>query len=216
MSARSSRARRRFTIIAGDDIERLKSSPHLEGFRARGIEVLLLPDPVDTFWVMSGMDFEGKPFKSVTQGAADLALIPLLDEKEKPAAELQDSVKDFLAFIKSSLGDAVADVRASDRLTDSAVCLVAGDSGPDRALEKLLAGAGRLNAASKPILEVNPRHQLVVALAGLGDGEQTLKEDAAHLLFDEARVLEGDRPADPRSFSERLARVLGRSVGKGA
>ncbi len=202
--------------IAGDDIERLKSSPHLEGFRARGIEVLLLPDPVDTFWVMSGMDFEGKPFKSVTQGAADLALIPLLDEKEKPAAELQDSVKDFLAFIKSSLGDAVADVRASDRLTDSAVCLVAGDSGPDRALEKLLAGAGRLNAASKPILEVNPRHQLVVALAGLGDGEQTLKEDAAHLLFDEARVLEGDRPADPRSFSERLARVLGRSVGKGA
>ena len=165
--------------IAGDDIERLKSSPHLEGFRARGIEVLLLPDPVDTFWVMSGMDFEGKPFKSVTQGAADLALIPLLDEKEKPAAELQDSVKDFLAFIKSSLGDAVADVRASDRLTDSAVCLVAGNSGPDRALEKLLAGAGRLNAASKPILEVNPRHQLVVALAGLGDGEQTLKEDAA-------------------------------------
>ena len=202
--------------IAGDDIERLKSSPHLEGFRARGIEVLLLPDPVDTFWVMSGMDFEGKPFKSVTQGAADLALIPLLDEKEKPAAELQDSVKSFLAFIKSSLGDAVADVRASDRLTDSAVCLVAGDSGPDRALEKLLAGAGRLNAASKPILEVNPRHQLVVALAGLGEGEQTLKEDAAHLLFDEARVLEGDRPADPRAFSERLARVLGRSVGKGA
>ncbi len=116
--------------------------------------------------------------------------------------------------MQGTLGDAVAEVRASERLTDSAVCLVASEVGPDRALEKMLAGAGRLGAASKPILEVNPRHQLVVALAGLG-GEQTrLKEDAVHLLLDEARVLEGDRPADPRSFSERLARVLEKSVGK--
>ncbi len=201
--------------LAGDNMERLKSSPHLEGFRARGIEVLLLPDPVDSFWVMSGVSFEGKPFKSVTQGAADLALIPRLDAQEAAVPELESSVKNFLDFMKGTLGDAVVEVRASDRLTDSAVCLVAGESGPDRALEKILAGAGRLNAASKPILEVNPRHQLVVALAALGDGEQILKEDAAHLLLDEARVLEGDRPADPRSFSERLARVLGKSVGKG-
>ena len=157
--------------LAGDDIERLKSSPHLEGFRARGIEVLLLSDPVDSFWVMSAPPFDGKPLKSVTQGAADLAAIPLLDAQEAPAPELQDKVKDFLVFIKNTLGDAVAEVRASERLTDSAVCLVAAEAGPDRALEKLLAGAGRLGAASKPILEVNPRHQLVVALAGLG-GEQ--------------------------------------------
>jgi len=199
--------------LAGDNIERLKSSPHLEGFRARGIEVLLLPDPVDTFWVMSGAGFEGKPFRSVTQGAADLALIPLVGENAA-AAEPGDTVKDFLVFMKTTLGDAVTDVRASDRLTDSAVCLVAGEGGPDRALEKLLAGAGRLNAASKPVLEVNPRHQLVVALAALGDGDKTLKEDAAHLLLDEARVLEGDRPTDAKSFSERLARVLEKSVGK--
>ena len=198
--------------LAGDDIERLKSSPHLEGFRARGIEVLLLSDPVDTFWVMSGLGYDGKPFKSVTQGAADLALIPLLDTQEAPP-QVEDSVKDFLAFMKGTLGDSVADVRTSDRLTDSAVCLVAGDSGPDRALEKLLAGAGRLNAASKPILEVNPRHRLVVALAALGEDRRTLKEDAVHLLLDEARVLEGDRPADARSFSERLARVLEKSAG---
>jgi molecular chaperone HtpG len=200
--------------LAGDDIGRLQSSPHLEGFRARGIEVLLLPDPVDSFWVMPGVSFDGKPFKSVTQGAADLALIPLADSKEAPKPELEDSVKKFLAFLKNTLGDAVTEVRASDRLTDSAVCLVAPDSGPDRALEKLLAGAGRLSAVSKPILEVNPRHQLVVKLAGLGDEERVFKEDAAHLLFDEARVLEGDRPADARSFSERLARVLGKSLGK--
>ena len=202
--------------LAGDDVERLKTSPHLEGFRARGIEVLLLPDPVDTFWVMSGLGFDGKPFKSVTQGAADLALIPRLDAQEAAAPQLQESVKDFLVFMKGTLGDAVAEVRASDRLTDSAVCLVAADAGPDRALEKLLAGSGRLNSASKPILEVNPRHQLVVALAALGEDQRTLKEDAAHLLLDEARVLEGDRPADARSFSERLARVLEKSAGKSA
>ncbi|MGA2814962.1 MAG: molecular chaperone HtpG [Xanthobacteraceae bacterium] len=202
--------------LAGDDIERLKASPHLEGFRARGIDVLLLPDPVDTFWVMSGLGFDGKPFKSVTQGATDLALIPLLDAQEAPAPQAEESVKDFLVFMKGTLGDVVAEVRASDRLTDSAVCLVAADAAPDRALEKLLAGAGRLNSASKPILEVNPRHRLVVALAALSEDQRTLKEDAVHLLLDEARVLEGDRPADARSFSERLARVLEKSVGKGA
>jgi molecular chaperone HtpG len=202
--------------LTGDDLARLKSSPHLEGFRARGIEVLLLADPVDSFWVMSAPSFDGKPLKSVTQGAADLAAIALLDAKEGPAPELADSVKQFLAFMKNTLGETVAEVRASERLTDSAVCLVAADAGPDRALERILAGAGRLNTASKPILEVNPRHQLVVALAGLGGDQRTLKEDAIYLLLDEARVLEGDRPADPRAFSERLARVLEKSVGKGA
>src|SRR6516164_4536455 len=130
--------------LAGDDIARLQASPHLEGFRARGIEVLLLSDPVDSFWVMSTAGFDGKSFKSVTQGAADLAAIPLIDAKEAVAPELSDAVKKFLVFMQSTLGDAVAEVRASDRLTDSAVCLVAADAGPDRALERILAGAGRL------------------------------------------------------------------------
>ena len=200
--------------LAGDDIARLEASPHLEGFRARGVEVLLLPDPVDNFWVMSGLSYDGKPLKSVTQGAADLALIAATDEKEAPAAEIEPATKIFLAFMKNTLGDAVAEVRASERLTDSAVCLVASEAGPDRALEKLLAGAGRLTSASKPILEVNPRHELIAALATLGDDARALKEDATHLLFDEARVLEGDRVAEPRLFAERLARVLGKCVGK--
>jgi molecular chaperone HtpG len=198
--------------LAGDDMARLQSSPHLEGFRARGIEVLLLPDPVDSFWVMPGTGFDGKPFKSVTQGAADLALIPLADAAAPPAADVDAAVTDFLGFVKTTLGDAVADVRASDRLTDSAVCLVASEGGPDRALERILAGAGRLPTASKPILEVNPRHDIVVALAKLGDDDKMFKEDAAHLLFDEARVLDGERPADARLFSDRLARVLGRGL----
>src|SRR6202042_1031213 len=200
--------------LAGDDLARLEASPHLEGFRARGIEVLLLPDPVDSFWVMPGVGFEGKPFKSVTQGVADLALIPRTDTEAVPPADVADAVKEFLAFVKTTLGDAVADVRASDRLTDSAVCLVAPDSGPDRALERILAGAGRLGSASKPIFEINPRHETIVALAELGDGDQAFKEDAVHLLFDEARVLDGERPSDAKLFSGRLGRVLERGLKK--
>jgi molecular chaperone HtpG len=199
--------------IAGNDAERLAASPQLEGFHARGIEVLLLGDPVDNFWASSAPGFEGKPFKSVTQGAADLALIPRTDAKDEAPPVVDGAVTTFLEFVKATLGDAVADVRASDRLTDSAVCLVASDVGPDRQLERMLSVAGRLKTAAKPVLEVNPRHALVVALAGLGDDERSFKEDAARLLFDEALVLDGERPGDPRAFSERLARVLGRGLG---
>jgi molecular chaperone HtpG len=200
--------------LAGDDIARLEASPHLEGFRARDVEVLLLADPIDNFWVTSAPSFDGKPLKSVTQGAADLALIPRLDAKQEGATETDKAVADLLAFIKDTLGEAVSDVRASDRLTDSAVCLVAPEHGPDRQLEKLLAGAGRIKSTAKPILEINPRHDIVVALAALSDDDLAFKQDAAHLLFDEARVLDGDRPADARMFCDRLARILTRSLGK--
>ena len=174
--------------------------------------MLLLADPVDSFWVTSAPDFEGKPFKSVTQGATDLGLIPRADAKDEPGPETDAAVKNFLAFVKTTLGEVVSDVRASDRLTDSAVCLVASEFGPDRQLERMLAGTGRLGLAAKPILEINPRHDLIVSLAALSDDDHAFKEDAAHLLFDEARVLDGERPNDARDFSNRLARVLGRGL----
>ena len=199
-------------FITGDDLARLEASPHLEGFRARGVEVLLLTDPIDSFWVMTGASFDGKPFKSVTQGSADLALIPLLDPDKAPAPEADKSVTELMAFIKEALGDAVSEVRPSDRLTDSVACLVATEEGPDRQLEKLLAGAGRLKAGAKPILEVNARHDIVLAVAGLSDAERELKQDVAHLLLDEARVLEGDRPLDAKQFCDRLARLMRRGL----
>ena len=120
--------------LAGNDIKRLEASPHLERFRARGVEVLLLADPVDSFWATSAPSFEGKPFKSVTQGTADLALIPRLDTKQEKSSETDKAVTSFLTFIKETLGEAVADVRPSDRLTDSPVCLVAPEHGPDYSL----------------------------------------------------------------------------------
>jgi molecular chaperone HtpG len=199
--------------IVGDDIARLEASPHLEGFRARGIEVLLLTDQVDSFWAANGTAFEGKPLKSITQGAADLSLIPVLDAKDEAKAETTPAIESFVAFMKTTLGEAVAEVKVSERLTDSAVCLVAPAAGLDRQLEKLLASAGRLPEASRPVLEINPRNPLIAAVAALSDDKAELKQDIAHLLLDEARVLDGDRPADARAFADRLARTLTRALG---
>jgi molecular chaperone HtpG len=196
--------------VTGSDLSRLENSPQLEGFRARGIEVLLLPDQVDSFWVTAPIDFEGRPFKSVTQGAADLTLIPLVEGEGGSDVEAPEAVTSFIATLKATLGEAVSDVRASERLTESAVCLVAPESGMDRQLERLLARAGQLPSAAKPVLEINRRHDLIVALAKLGDDEQTLREDVAHLLLDEARVLDGELPADAKVFSQRLTRVMRR------
>lgn len=197
--------------ITGDDAVRLAASPQLEGFRARGIEVLLLTEPVDAFWVTANPEFDGKRFVSVTQGAGDIAAVPLLDPEAAKTTETSPAVTDFIAFAKATLGETVADVRASDRLTDSAVCLVAPAFGPDRQLERLLAGAGRIKTAAKPILEINPRHARVLAFAALPEGSD-LRADAALLLFDEAAILDGDKPADPKGFSERLSRFVMRAM----
>jgi len=200
--------------LTGDDMTRLEASPHLEGFRARGIEVLLLSDPVDSFWAGADVSFDGKPFKSVTQGAADLALIAKTGAENEPAPEVGKAVTDFVSFVKESLGDAVSDVRISERLTDSAVCLVAHEKGPDRQLEKMLMGTGRIKTAAKPVLEINPRHDIVVALSALGDEERPFKSDAAHLLFDQARIFDGEPPGDAKVFGERMARVLRAGVAQ--
>ncbi len=191
----------------GSDLERLSSSPQLEGFRARGIEVLLLPDQVDNFWTTMGVDYEGKPFKSVTQGGADLSLIPLAEGADKPAQPQSETVDSFMVFVRQVLADAVSDVRISERLTSSAVCLVAPESGMDRQLEKLLAGAGQLPQAAKPVLEINPGHALIQKLATSDDADG-LKSDLAHLLLDQARISDGEQPNDARAFADRMERLM--------
>ncbi|WP_176594284.1 molecular chaperone HtpG [Sphingobium sp. EM0848] len=196
----------------GSDLDRLSTSPQLEGFRARGIEVLLLPDQVDNFWTTIGVDYEGKPFKSVTQGAADLGLIPLTADAEKPTPAENQAVDSFLAFARDALAGAVSDVRVSERLTTSAVCLVAPDSGMDRQLEKLLASAGQLPQAALPVLEINSGHALIQKLAGADDAD-ALKADMAHMLLDQARIADGEQPIDARAFAERLDRLMRRAVG---
>ncbi|RAX40858.1 molecular chaperone HtpG [Rhizobium tropici] len=197
--------------LVGGSLEQLKASPQLEGFRARGIEVLLLTDSVDSFWVTNAPEFDGKSFKSITQGSADLAQFKKQDEDKPESESAPAEVQAFLDYAKQKLADEVSDVRASDRLIESAVCLVASEQGYDRQLEKILQGAGRLQSGAKPILEINMDHPVVKAIAAKADSP-ALRDDAAFLLLDQARVLDGDKPADPRAFAERLARLMEKAL----
>jgi len=196
--------------LAGGHLEQLRASPQLEGYRARGVEVLLLTDPVDSFWAPNAPEFEGKPFRSITQGAADLDEIARTDGTANEPSEASADVQAFIAFTREALAEEVADVRVSARLTDSAACLVASDQALDRQLERILQGAGRLQTAEKPVLEINPDSGLIKSLAGQSD--DALRNDAAWLLLDEARILDGDKPANPRLFAERLSRLFERAL----
>jgi molecular chaperone HtpG len=190
-------------FLAGDSIERLKGNPKLESATARGIEVLLLTDPVDAFWSSAPLDFEGKPLKSLSQGDIDLSLVPLLDDNKKDESKSDADEAAIIASIKLHLGDRVADVRASQRLTSSASCLVAGSHGPDRELERLLARQNR-GAGTKPILEINLRHALVAAIPMAG----TDAADLSFLLLEQAQILDGELPEDPAAFAGRLNRLV--------
>ncbi len=199
--------------LTGEEPKRLAASPQLEGFRARGVEVLLLADPVDAFWVSTAAGFDGKPFKSVSQGAADIKSIALV-EGATPPAEATGEVATLFAFFKQTLEGEVSEVRASDRLTDSVACLIAPEFGPDRQLEKMLAAHGRIADRAKPILELNPTHPLTKALAGrfAAGKDRPLIEDAAWLMLDEARLMEGASVEDPPAFAARLRRVLEKAL----
>ena len=200
-------------FITGDNAESVAASPHLEGFRARGIEVLLLSDPVDSFWTTTATGFEGKPFKSITQGAADLDDIPLKEtdkaetKKDKEGSRKADSAA-LAAFIKQVLAKDVSDVTLSSRLVNSPVCLVAAAAGPDLALEKILKQSKGGALKAQHVLEINPDHSLIRALAAHLKTDKSVVEDAAHLLLDQARIAEGETPPDPAAFTERLGRLI--------
>jgi molecular chaperone HtpG len=193
-------------FLVGDSIERLKSNPRLEAAASRGIEVLLLTDPVDAFWTSAPLDFEGKPLKSLSQGDINFDLIPLLDDKAKDETKPVSDEAATIAVIKASLGDRVSDVRASQRLTTSASCLMAGSFGPDRELERLLSQQNR-GTRTKPILEINLRHPLVAAIAK-AEGEKAKADDLSLLLLEQAQILDGELPDDPAAFAARLNRLV--------
>jgi molecular chaperone HtpG len=196
--------------LLGDDLKRLGVSPQIEGFRARGIEVLLLPDPVDAFWVGTAVGFDGKPFKSVTQGVADIKVVPLKEGTTPPETEANAAgLASLFALMKQELQEVVADVRSSDRLSESPACLIAPETGLDRRLERMLAEHGHKNEATKPIFEVNPTHPLLTALAAqVGNPDKSVFADIVWLLFDEARLMEGEKPSDAPKFADRLTRIL--------
>ena len=204
--------------ITGDDIETLENSPQLEGFRARGVEVLLLSDPVDDFWLSAVFEHDGHALTSATRGATDLSNIG--EEPEKDESEEEETTKDseiatLIALVKQTLGESVKDVRTSDRLTDSAVCLVADDGDMDMRLERMLKAHKQLDTKSVRILEINPRHALIknMATAAIKGGAADDLADLAHLLLDQARIIEGEVLPDTAAFSRRMATVMTKAAG---
>ena len=201
--------------ITGDNLDLVRKSPQLEGFRARGVEVLLLTDPIDEFWVTAIGTHKDKPFKSATRGGVDLDKIAgEAGKPEETKPEPPAKLGSLIAIFKLALGDAVKDVRGSARLTDSAVCLVADDGDMDMHLERLLKQHRQLDSAAKRILEINPNHRLIERLAAsVGEsGASDQLGEFAWLLLDQARIVEGEQLPDPPAFARRLALLLERGL----
>jgi molecular chaperone HtpG len=204
--------------ITGDNLDIVKRSPQLEGFRARGVEVLLLTDPIDEFWVRAIGTYKDKPFKSATRGGADLDKITLPEEQPQEQPAPPAKLASLIAIFKLALGDAVKDVRSSDRLTDSAVCLVADEGDLDMHFERLLKQHRQIDTTAKRILELNPRHKLIERLAAtVGEsGASDQIGEFAWLLLDQARIVEGEQLPDPPAFARRLAQLLERGLPQAA
>ena len=203
--------------ISGEGLDLVKASPQLEGFKARGIEVLLMTDPVDEFWLPMVGQFDEKPFTSATSGSVDLSKIKNVKGKkendDKNDAKKADdaSVAKLILALKESLGETVKDVCSSDRLTDSAVCLVAGEGDMDLHLERMLKMQGQMEVPTAArVLEINPAHPLIIKMSEVVNkpAKKTALNDMALLLFDQARIIEGEPVSDPVAFSQRLNSIL--------
>ncbi len=192
--------------ITGDSLVAAKRSPQLEGFKAKNIEVLYLTDPVDEFWMQMVPEFDGKKFGSVTRGAADLD-----DKKDDEKKENTPEMDALIAVIKTNLGEAVKDVRISNRLTDSAVCLVADDNDMDMHMERILKMHNKLDGgASTRVMEINAENSLIKTLAAAATKKNSVAalKDASQILLDQARIMEGDLPDDPVAFASRLSLMM--------
>ena len=200
--------------VSGEDENKLSQSPHLEGFKAKGIEVIYMTDPVDEFWLPSVGKFSEKDFQSITKGGADLDKIKS-DKKSKEKKKDNKNIDKLIASIKVALGDEVKEVKTSDRLTDSAVCLVAGEGDMDMHLEKLLKQHQQIDSTSQKILEVNPDHPLIKDLLKIvnNDNDKQVFDDASWLLLDQARIIEGQPVSDPNKFAKRMNTLLQKGIG---
>lgn len=203
--------------VSGESVAALARSPQIEGFKARGLDVLFMTDPVDQFWLPTIGSYKEKPFRSVTQGTVDLEQFSTTEAAEGEQKEDEPAGGDMdklIALVKLTLGDGVKDVRRSERLTDSPVCLVADEGDLDIHFTRLLRQHQQEVPEQQRVLEINPSHPLTRTLAKLvgKKGASEALEDAAHLLLDQARILEGDPVQDPVAFTRRFSNLLARSL----
>jgi molecular chaperone HtpG len=191
--------------ITADSFPAAQHSPHLEIFRKKGIEVLLLSDRVDE-WMLSGLsEFDGKKLVSIAKG--DLDLGKLEDESEKTAQKkVEEEAKSLIEKIKNRLGESVKEVRVTHRLTDSPSCLVTGEHDMSANLERMLKAAGHATPATKPILEINPKHKLIERLDSEKDDDRF--GDLAHLIFEQALLAEGGQLDNPAEFVRRINSLI--------
>ena len=209
-----SKKQKNIYFITGDSYENIVNSPIIEGYKSRDINVLILDDPVDSFWTSATPSFKEKDFKSVTRGADDLESMGGKKKDDKDKKE-DKSADPLIILLKEKLKDKVKDVRTSSRLTDSPACLVSDESAMDPQLEKILQQHNQLNqGVSLKIMEINPDHKLIKKLTKMSKNKDSLGkvEDVALLLYEQSRIVEGDKPSDPISFSKKLIETLTASV----
>lgn len=205
--------------LIGDSVEALKRSPQLEGFTKRGIEVVLMTDSVDDFWVNVVPEYKEKELKSVTRAGIELdAVKPDNTEETTPqenakTPEEQADIQTLIAQVKLTLGDKIADAVVSRKLTESPVCLAVKEGAMDIRMERFLMDQNQLHNLSAKILEINEAHPVITKLAqDLKQGVSNGIEDTIHLLFDQACIVEGQAIADPGAFSHRLSSVLEKAL----
>jgi molecular chaperone HtpG len=205
--------------ISGEHLDALRSSPQLEACRAKGVEVLLLADPIDEFWLPAVPEYQGKRFRSLTRGEVDLSKIEAGEGEAAQSEAAGEAVAGaeldrLIAVFKGRLGDKVKDVRPSARLTESAVCLVADEHAMDLRLERFLKQHQQLEELSKRVLEINPKHALIRQMAARAAeaAEADALGDLAELLLDQARIVEGEPLPDPGGFSRRLSAFLAKGL----
>ncbi|HAJ89913.1 MAG TPA: molecular chaperone HtpG [Rhodospirillaceae bacterium] len=200
--------------ISGENADSLRNSPQIEGLKKRDLEVLIFSDTIDDFWLPIVMDFKGKKFVSVTKGAIDLSKFPVAGKQDGSEAVEVQARSSLISFLKIHLNEWVSDVRVSDRLTDSPVCLVASDKDADLNVTRILKANQNYDAKAKPVLEINADHPLIDQLDALAETstESPALCDAADLLLDQARIIQGEPVNDPTAFARRMADFLRRGL----
>jgi molecular chaperone HtpG len=210
--ARMKEGQEHIFYLTGDNAAHLATSPQLEGFRKRGVEVLLFSDHVDDFWVNVVHEYKGKPLLSVTRSNTELDKITLpASEAEKPKSE-DDHSEALIAVLKKIYGDQVKDVRVTHKLARSAVCLAVEQGAMDIRFERFLREQKQLASTYAKILEINPDHAIIRSLArkigeGASENDATVR-DIALVLLDQAKIIEGEEITDPTGFSERINSLL--------
>ena len=198
-------------FMTGDSYENIINNPSLEGYKSRDINVLILDDPVDSFWTSSTPSYQEKSFKSVTRGMDDLNKI----DGEKKDDKNEKSVEPLINLLKEKLKEKVKDVRVSSRLTDSPVCLVSDEGAMDPQLEKILQQHNQLNQGlSLKVMEINPHHKLIKKLAKMSKDKASISEveNISILLYEQSKILDGEKPSDPVEFSKKLIETITTSI----